>query len=491
MNKQEVMKMQTWVLKVNIQCSCDGCKQKIKKLLQKIDGVYTTSINADQGKVTVTGNVDPAILIRKLERSGKRAQLWGSAPKGSNNFQNQMTNQFKNMHFDGGKDNRSQKGGGGGKNKQQKGGQQFAPPPHLMQQMMMKGSKDFKLPPSKDQKSAKFHLPDGDLDESDCDYDEFGDEEFDEGGFGHGHGHGHQMQNKMVPMMGKGHGSYGPNGTVNGPPMNGKKGGGGKKRDAFDIPIVMKGMGENKDGKHGNGGKKGGGEKNKGGKQGGGKKGGGGLLGFFKKDKGANDCNHKRGKNEWDGKNKGAYKGNRGSNGGGNNNGNGAKKGGTGMSHEMNKVKNGGFHDIDVIDHGKGGVSKKNMGQMGYNVGQMGRMGNYPMNQMGNFPAVQGLPAAAGAAMNGFGGGYYQGMGPANPYQQQQQQQYMAMMMNQQRANGNGGALYQPMMYAQAQPYPPPHAPYGPPHPMHATAPNSESYAHFFSDENANACSIM
>ncbi|XVF31302.1 hypothetical protein REPUB_Repub16aG0134200 [Reevesia pubescens] len=523
MNKQEVMKMQTWVLKVNIQCSCDGCKQKIKKLLQKIDGVYTSSIIAEQGKVTVTGNVDPAILIKKLEKSGKHAQLWGGAQKGSNNFPNQLTNQFKNMHMDGGKggkDNKSQKAGGGGNNNQQKSGQQqFAVPQH-MQQMMMKGSKDFKVP-SKDQKSVKFHLPEDDLDDSDDDdYDEFGDEfddEFDddeeeeEFGHGHGHGHGHQMQNKMQVPIGKGgHGSYGPNGMINGPAMNGKKGGGGgdngKKGGVIDIPIVVKGMGENKDGKNGNGGKKGGGgEKNKGGKgnkgggdkKGGKKGGGGGLLGFFKKDKSGKDCNHKKGKNESDGKNKGAHNGN-GGNGGGNNNGNGAKNGGGkngGGGHEMNKIKNGGFHDIDVINHGKGGGggggggggSNKNMGQMGqlvgqmgYNMGQMGhmgQMGNYPMSQMGNFPAVQGLPAAA--AMNG--GGYYQGMGPGNPYNNQHQ--YMAMMMNQQRANGNVG-MYQPMMYP--QPYP--HANYGPP-PMHAA--NSESYAHFFSDENANSCTIM
>ncbi|XVE62971.1 hypothetical protein DITRI_Ditri06bG0162300 [Diplodiscus trichospermus] len=514
MNKQEVMKMQTWVLKVNIQCSCDGCKKKVKKLLHKIDGVYTTSINAEQGRVTVTGNVDPAMLIRKLEKSGKHAQLWGPAQKGSNNFPNQLANQFKNMHKDGGgkgggKDNISQKGGGGGgNNNQHKGGQQFAPQ-HMQQ--MVKGSKDFKAP-SKDQKSVKFSLPDDDLDDSDGDYDEFGDEfddEFDddfdddeeEFGHGHGHGHGYQMQNKMVPMMGKGHGPYGPNGMINGPAMNGKKGGGGgdygKKGGVIDIPIVMKG--ENKDGKHGNGGKKGGaGEKNKGGKQNkgggdknGGKKGGGGFLGFFKKDKGGKDFSHKKGQNEWDGKNKGAHNG-YGGNGGGNKNGNGAKNGGG--SHEMNKVKNGGFHDIDVTNHGKGGGGGgagagrgggggKNMGQMGQVGGQMGQMGynmghmgNHPMNQMGNFSAVQGLPAAA--AMNG---GYYQGMGQGNPYNQHQ---YMAMMMNQQHANGNAG-MYQPMMYAQ-QPHP--YANYGPP-PMHAA--NSESYAHFFSDENANSCTIM
>nr|GEY44176.1 heavy metal-associated isoprenylated plant protein 33-like [Tanacetum cinerariifolium] len=60
MSKQDNVKLQTCVLRVNIQCACDGCKQKIKKLLNKVDGVYQTSIDLDQGKVTVYGNADPA-----------------------------------------------------------------------------------------------------------------------------------------------------------------------------------------------------------------------------------------------------------------------------------------------------------------------------------------------------------------------------------------------------------------------------------------------
>jgi hypothetical protein len=36
MSKEEFMKIQTCVLKVNIHC--DGCKQKVKKILQKIEG---------------------------------------------------------------------------------------------------------------------------------------------------------------------------------------------------------------------------------------------------------------------------------------------------------------------------------------------------------------------------------------------------------------------------------------------------------------------
>ncbi|PHT81156.1 hypothetical protein T459_14171 [Capsicum annuum] len=65
--------LQTCVLKVNIHC--DGCKQEVKKKLQKIEGVYIVKIDADQSKVTVTGNVDPATLIKKLVKSGKHAEL--------------------------------------------------------------------------------------------------------------------------------------------------------------------------------------------------------------------------------------------------------------------------------------------------------------------------------------------------------------------------------------------------------------------------------
>ncbi|GLT38313.1 hypothetical protein SLA2020_125700 [Shorea laevis] len=454
MSKQEVMKMQTWVLKVNIQCQCEGCEQKVEKLLRKIDGVYSTSIDSERGKVTVTGNVDPAILIKKLEKSGKHAQLWG-AQKG---FQN-LSNQFKNMHLEGGKggkDNKSHKGG----NNQQKGGQNFAA-------QQIKGGNN----QQKDQKSVRFALPEDEFDASDDYYDEDEDEfdelddEFDEDfdddmeDFGHGHDHGH-----------------GPNGFS----MNSKKGGGGgdfSKKGAIDMHMVMKGKGENKETKGGKGGKKGGSgggkQQGKGGgdKKGGKKSGGGGFLGFLKRSKSGKESSGKKGKNG-DGNNK-SSKSNNGNvgGGGGKNNGNGSKKGGgkNDGSHEMNKMKNGGSHEVDVIHHGRGGGGG---GGGGKHMDQMGQMA-----QMGNFAAVQGLPA--GAAMNG--GAYYQGMGAMNPYTQQQ---YMAMLMNNQhRPIGND--MYQSMMYARPYPY----ANYGPP-PMPPPVP-AEPYAHYFSDENPESCSIM
>ncbi|TQD85298.1 hypothetical protein C1H46_029136 [Malus baccata] len=84
----KLLKIQTCILKVNIHC--DGCKQKVKKLLQRIEGVYQVKIDSDQQKVTVSGSVDSATLIKKLLRAGKHAEIWSQksnnqSQKGNNN----------------------------------------------------------------------------------------------------------------------------------------------------------------------------------------------------------------------------------------------------------------------------------------------------------------------------------------------------------------------------------------------------------------------
>ncbi|KAD2805685.1 hypothetical protein E3N88_39062 [Mikania micrantha] len=67
----------TCALKVNIHC--DGCKHKVKKILKKIEGVYSVDIDPEKQKVNVYGNVEPNTLINKLVKSGKYAELWPSS----------------------------------------------------------------------------------------------------------------------------------------------------------------------------------------------------------------------------------------------------------------------------------------------------------------------------------------------------------------------------------------------------------------------------
>ncbi|KAK8627572.1 hypothetical protein V6N13_135181 [Hibiscus sabdariffa] len=109
MTKEEdykLLKIQTCVLKVNIHC--DGCKQKVKKFLHRIEGVYQVSIDAEQQKVTVSGSVDSATLIKKLVRAGKYAEVW-SQKSNQNQNQKQKNNCIKDENKGG--NNKGQKQG--------------------------------------------------------------------------------------------------------------------------------------------------------------------------------------------------------------------------------------------------------------------------------------------------------------------------------------------------------------------------------------------
>ncbi|KAF5774212.1 putative heavy metal-associated domain, HMA, heavy metal-associated domain superfamily [Helianthus annuus] len=73
-----ILKYKTWVLKVSIHCV--GCKRKVKKVLQTIEGVYIIDIDSKQHKVTVVGNVEVDALIKKLVKTGKHAEKWPENP---------------------------------------------------------------------------------------------------------------------------------------------------------------------------------------------------------------------------------------------------------------------------------------------------------------------------------------------------------------------------------------------------------------------------
>lgn len=56
--------------------------------IDDFSGVYTTVIDSQQHKVTVTGNVDSETLLKKLLRSGKHAELWPAEKKTSGKSKN-------------------------------------------------------------------------------------------------------------------------------------------------------------------------------------------------------------------------------------------------------------------------------------------------------------------------------------------------------------------------------------------------------------------
>ncbi|CAN6812140.1 unnamed protein product, partial [Brassica oleracea] len=69
----------TVVLKVDMHC--DGCASKLVKTVRAIQGVETVKAESESGKVTVTGDVDPAKLREQLEvKIKKKVELVSPQP---------------------------------------------------------------------------------------------------------------------------------------------------------------------------------------------------------------------------------------------------------------------------------------------------------------------------------------------------------------------------------------------------------------------------
>uniref|UniRef100_R7VZY5 HMA domain-containing protein n=1 Tax=Aegilops tauschii TaxID=37682 RepID=R7VZY5_AEGTA len=70
---------QTVEMKVRI--DCEGCERKVKKALDDMKGVSSVEVIPKQNKVTVTGYVDPAKVMRRVAyKTGKRVEPWPYVP---------------------------------------------------------------------------------------------------------------------------------------------------------------------------------------------------------------------------------------------------------------------------------------------------------------------------------------------------------------------------------------------------------------------------
>ncbi|CDP00085.1 unnamed protein product [Coffea canephora] len=72
-----------FILKLKIHCS--KCENKLKRMLLRVAGVHSVSIDAKQGTVAISGNVEPSTILMLLEKGvGRKAELlWEQSPSAS------------------------------------------------------------------------------------------------------------------------------------------------------------------------------------------------------------------------------------------------------------------------------------------------------------------------------------------------------------------------------------------------------------------------
>jgi len=69
---------QTVELKVRM--DCDGCEMKVRNALSSMKGVHSVEINRKQYKVTVQGYVEPHKVVKRVQATGKKAEIWPYVP---------------------------------------------------------------------------------------------------------------------------------------------------------------------------------------------------------------------------------------------------------------------------------------------------------------------------------------------------------------------------------------------------------------------------
>lgn len=308
-------------------------------------GVYTITMDGEEGMVTVSGDIDPPILIKKLKKIGKHAELWPPSEGGNHDQPNKEEAQA--MQTEDGQNGKPKKGG------KAQGGQQPQP-------SQVAGMEELKKPLLKDKNlPSKNQVPSVNLGGGDGDGDGWGDEISDIGSMNED-GLADESDEEVAPQGQQEQPMAAP---VSGG-ANGNKAGGNAK---------SKGMGGNNNPTNGKGGNKG-----TGGNTGGGNKnpdGGNGVA-----------------------KNGGPQQA---ADAGGNNKGPTSGTGAAGIKSAMGPEKaQGTAHGFNGMPGG--GV---NMGQMMGNI-PLPPMPKIPLPPLGNIPPVPG-PMPAGPELN-MAGNYFQ-----------------------------------------------------------------------------------
>ncbi|KAJ9554130.1 hypothetical protein OSB04_018175 [Centaurea solstitialis] len=67
-------------VEIKVKMDCDGCERRVKNAVSSLSGVTSLDLNRKQSRVTVTGYVEPNKVLKKVQSTGKKAEMWPYVP---------------------------------------------------------------------------------------------------------------------------------------------------------------------------------------------------------------------------------------------------------------------------------------------------------------------------------------------------------------------------------------------------------------------------
>ncbi|XP_054775976.1 heavy metal-associated isoprenylated plant protein 21-like [Prosopis cineraria] len=67
-------------VEIRVKMDCDGCERKVRNAVTRMKGVKEVEVIRKQSRVKVTGYVDANKVLKRVKRTGKRAEFWPYVP---------------------------------------------------------------------------------------------------------------------------------------------------------------------------------------------------------------------------------------------------------------------------------------------------------------------------------------------------------------------------------------------------------------------------
>ncbi|RLM73287.1 hypothetical protein C2845_PM15G13420 [Panicum miliaceum] len=63
-------------IELKVYMHCDACERKVRRTINKVEGVETVEVDREENKVTVTGDFEPEKVVKKIKKkTGKKAEI--------------------------------------------------------------------------------------------------------------------------------------------------------------------------------------------------------------------------------------------------------------------------------------------------------------------------------------------------------------------------------------------------------------------------------
>ncbi|RLM65235.1 hypothetical protein C2845_PM16G11670 [Panicum miliaceum] len=63
-------------IELKVYMHCDACERKVRRTINKVEGVETVEVDREEKRVTVTGDFEPEKVVKKIKKkTGKKAEI--------------------------------------------------------------------------------------------------------------------------------------------------------------------------------------------------------------------------------------------------------------------------------------------------------------------------------------------------------------------------------------------------------------------------------